>query len=100
MGPPSLLPRLRWSRARGVENPRPRAWCITSIVMGPRPIIEYRRFAPERSLPDVGDPGGAAASFAWLLRQTPARASQCCFMPRMRVRMSSCERLHSKYVLR
>ena len=37
---------------------------------------------------------------AWLLRQTPARASQCCFMPRMRVRMSSCERLHSKYVLR
>ena len=82
MGPPfSLLPRLRWSRVRGVENPRTA-----------RLVHHINSDGPLGS--------GAAASFAWLLRQTPARASQCCFMPRMRVRMSSCERLHSKYVLR
>ena len=81
MGPPfSLLPRLRWSRARGVENPRTAH--LVHHIDSDGPLARSRGVV------------------ACLLRQTPARAFQCCFMPRMRVRMSSCERLHSKYVLR
>ena len=71
---------------------------------GPRaPIIESKPAgSPHESAIASGRrrSGGAAASFAWLLRHAGARPSALLHAPDARAHVESCERLHSKYVLR
>ncbi len=56
MGPPfSLLPRPRWSRARGVENPRTAR--LVHHINSDGPL----------------DPGGCGVAASFVLGQTPAR---------------------------